>query len=604
MILLQEQVKTIHNDVQVFNQSDACINYINTVKHKRVIFIVSHMVDQCILTRAQEHRSVSVLYILCLARIDAIQTPCFRKFKGMYVDMNVLMKQIQFDMRRMEDEVIGLEILEKTTHSSFSSSKNVNKQDYIFMQSQLLKEIFLKFEDDSTSELVEYCRKIYATNPGQLAVIDELERNYNASKAIWWYTKDSFLYKLINKALRTRDMEPLYNMRTLIRHLQQQILQLSPINDPARSSSTLTLYQGQPMPKDDFLKLQNNEGGLLSVSNFLSTSTDRHVAIAYAGVSDEKTIAVVFELTLDVNHQGKTSFACIESVSSFGDSENEWLFSMGAIFRIGKMILLDGIWYVHLTFTNDEDEVLKKLTAHTSKLIQIQRPNPLVPFCRLLARMDEYRKATELCEKYGQLEDEWEMKATLYDVYAWMYVEKDKNVLALSYHQQALDLVLKHVDANDPLLANYHNNVAMSFDAVGEKQQAIEHYQKAIDLEFKASEPDYTNIAYSYESMGHIFADSRQKSDQVMHYYERALKLMLAHLPSSHSDINSLYEDMATIYENENELDKALALLRDCLAEMEDNSQCDPHELRATYEHIARIYEKTEEVRRSCGDIK
>lgn len=80
---------------------------------------------------------------------------------------------------------------------------------------------------------------------------------------------------------------------------------------------------------------------------------------------------------------------------------------MGAVFRIVKIKLLDGIWYIDLTPTNDQDETLEKLTKHMRKIIQIQRPKPLVPLCRLFARMNEYKKAIELCQKYHLEEDNW-----------------------------------------------------------------------------------------------------------------------------------------------------------------------------------------------------
>jgi tetratricopeptide (TPR) repeat protein len=184
------------------------------------------------------------------------------------------------------------------------------------------------------------------------------------------------------------------------------------------------------------------------------------------------------------------------------------------------------------------------------------------------------------------------MKATLYDTLAWMQVDKYNEDLALQYHKQALDIVAEHVNKNDPLLASYHNNVAISCSAVGQDKQAIEHYQIAIDLESSASQPDYTNIAYSYESMGTILCYSSKKYEQAMNYYERALELMLVHLPSTHPDIDSLYDSMVYIYEKQNELDQALNMLFKCLDINLKSSECKPKELVRTCRHIAEIYQK------------
>lgn len=370
------------------------------------------------------------------------------------------------------------------------------------MHSQLSKNVFLKFQDNSTLELVEYCRAVYADKPSQLALIDEFEHNYDENRAIQWYTRDTFLYKLVNEALRTLHVETLYNMRTFIRHLHQQLTKLFLRDSHTLPTPSLTLYRGLRMPTDELNKLKNNEGGLLSMFSFLSASKSKDIALIYAGESNDETIAVLFQITLNLDRDINTSFACIEHLSHFGESEQESLFSMGTIFRIGNIELLNGIWYVQLTLTNDQDEILEKLTVHMSKIIQIERDNPLVPLCHLLARMNEYNKAIELCERHTKLENGWEIEATLYDTRAIIEVEKRRDDTALYYHEQALNIVKKYVDKNDPILASYYNNAAISYEVNRKDDEAFAHYEMATTLELKALQSDYTSIAYAYESMG------------------------------------------------------------------------------------------------------
>ncbi|CAF4068859.1 unnamed protein product, partial [Rotaria sordida] len=101
-------------------------------------------------------------------------------------------------------------------------------------------------------------------------------------------------------------------------------------------AKTLILYRGQRMLIDEFEKLKNNEGGLLSISNFLSSSTNREVARVYADKSDHEIMAMVFQIILNLNDETSYSFVCIEEFSHIGADEREWLFSMRTIFRIGK----------------------------------------------------------------------------------------------------------------------------------------------------------------------------------------------------------------------------------------------------------------------------
>lgn len=600
-----QQFQIISNDIEVFNDSDICIDYITNLKHQCVLLIVSNSIDQCILKVTQDLSSIFAVYILDL--LDTINheecSESSRKVKGIFININELIKQIKSDIYRIEYDLLGIEIVD-VSNISLPFSNNLNKQEHSFMHSQLLKNIFLKFQDNSILELVEYCRKMYATNPVQLNIVDEFERDYDQSKAIHWYTKDTFLYKLINKALRTRHVETLYNMRTFIRHLHQQLVQLCPTDTRASSTSILTLYRGQRMATDEFEKLKTKQGGLLSISNFLSTSASQEIALIYAGESNDEMTAVVFQITLDLNYTTDSSFACIERFSHFGETEHEWLFSMGTVFRIGKIELLNKIWYIHLTLTNDQDEMLGKLTTHMSKLIQMERPNPLVPLCRLFARMDEFKFAIELCEKYIDLEDGWEIQATLYDTLALVQVEEEENNLALRYHQEALDIVVKHVDKDDPLLAPYHNNVAISSSAAKRDQQAIEHYQIAINLELKATQPDYTSVAYAYDSMGVILFYVFNKYDEALYCYKHALELMIEHLPSAHPDILSVYRTMADIYEIQNETNKALDVLYKCLDAEEKSFEPSSHDIVITCQHIAEIYKKQKRFKEASEMLK
>lgn len=589
-----KQLQTISSYVETFDNPDACLDFMANLSNERVLFIVSDSVDLCVRATIQSLYVVMAMYIWSSLTnsTDEHGSSSTRKVKGIYVDMNELVERIKYDLHRIEHNLIEFNILNKSDISE-PRSKDIDHQEYRFMHIQLLKDIFSKFQDNNTSEFAAYCKKIYVGESAQiLNMINEFERDYEADKAIWWYTRETFLYKLLNKALRTEHVETLYHMRTFIRHLNQQLTHLCPMGDPNQSGSILTLYRGQRMSIAEFEKLKNNEGGLLSVTNFFSTSRVRELAFFYAGQSDDETVAIVFEVTVHLDQKISSSFACIERFSRFGEDEHEWLFSMGTVFRIVKIELLDDIWYINLTPTNDQDETLEKLTKHMSKIIQIERPNPLVPLCRLFARMSEYKKAIELCQKYYLEENNWEIKATLYDTLALMKVDEGDDNAALHHHEQALKTVLDHIDLNDPIAASYFNNVAISSAAIGQHEQAVEHYQKAIDLETNASQPDFTSIAYSYESMGNILYYWIKNYPKALICYERSLELMLAHLPSTHPDIIDLYESIANIYEMHNDLDKVLSISYKRIELMEKNAQSNSRDLIRTYKHVATIYKK------------
>ncbi|CAF4107593.1 unnamed protein product, partial [Rotaria sp. Silwood1] len=48
--------------------------------------------------------------------------------------------------------------------------------------------------------MLEVARAHYNSDQVEMKKIDEFARDYRSTKAIWWYTNDSFAYRLLNRA--------------------------------------------------------------------------------------------------------------------------------------------------------------------------------------------------------------------------------------------------------------------------------------------------------------------------------------------------------------------------------------------------------------------
>ncbi|CAF4813214.1 unnamed protein product, partial [Rotaria sp. Silwood2] len=107
-----------------------------------------------------------------------------------------------------------------------TTTQDVQNHAARFMWSQMLLKTLLQMPSPSNNtnkDLFEEARRLYANNERILAVIEEFEREYQADHAIKWYKCDSFLYRLINKALRTRDICLIFKFRYLIQHIRKQL---------------------------------------------------------------------------------------------------------------------------------------------------------------------------------------------------------------------------------------------------------------------------------------------------------------------------------------------------------------------------------------------
>ncbi|CAF1634338.1 unnamed protein product, partial [Didymodactylos carnosus] len=82
---------------------------------------------------------------------------------------------------------------------------NLNNENSLFIFQQLIVEVLVTkcntHTNESKQDLLNHCRLYYKHDLCELKKIDDFEENYRSTKAIRWYTRDSFLYRLINKSL-------------------------------------------------------------------------------------------------------------------------------------------------------------------------------------------------------------------------------------------------------------------------------------------------------------------------------------------------------------------------------------------------------------------
>ncbi len=91
----------------------------------------------------------------------------------------------------------------------------------------------------------------------ELRNIYEFENNYSSEKALWWYTRESFFYKTLNKALRTQNI----HLRSYINDIYDQL-------EKNYSNSALKVYRFQLISKDEFNHLLKNLGQFISINSF------------------------------------------------------------------------------------------------------------------------------------------------------------------------------------------------------------------------------------------------------------------------------------------------------------------------------------------------
>ncbi|CAF4259660.1 unnamed protein product, partial [Rotaria sordida] len=227
--------------------------------------------------------------------------------------------------------------------------------EFIF---QLFIETSLKVpeecDENAKDDMLIQCRSYYKNNQTEMDKIKDFEENYQPNLAISWYTKDTFLYRIINKALRTKNLSLIYKFRFIIKDLHNQ-LTLAHNQQFVPNSNSITTYRGQLLKQDELNTLKENVHGVLIINTFLSTTYDEEVALSFAGDGERRPFleSVLFEM--NIPSTTTKIFANIQEFSNL-KTEDECLFSCCTIFRIDSCKELGSRWHVQLTLIDQDME--------------------------------------------------------------------------------------------------------------------------------------------------------------------------------------------------------------------------------------------------------
>jgi hypothetical protein len=360
------QLRQVGNTVNTFTDADKCIDFITDIEEKKTLLIVSGSFSQVIVPVVQDISQVRSTYILCQNKSQHEQWALqWSKVKGIFTDTTSICEALKQTVQNYNQNLVSISFI-KT--SDKDSKQNLDELDQSFMNTQILKEILLTidFQQEHVNEFLESCRKQFVVDPVELKHIDQLEKEYHHHQPVWWYTSDCFLYSMLNTALRTMDVELIIRMGFFVRDLHKHIAELhSKQYTGQNQSNSFTVYRGQGLSETDFGQLMKTKGGLMSFNNFLSTSLDRAVSLAFAesNESNGDFIGILFEITVNPSILS-TPFANVSEVSYY-QMEEEILFSMHSVFRIGELKQIDKnnrLWEVNLTLTGDNDPQLHALS--------------------------------------------------------------------------------------------------------------------------------------------------------------------------------------------------------------------------------------------------
>jgi tetratricopeptide (TPR) repeat protein len=441
--------------------------------------------------------------------------------------------------------------------------------------------------------------------------VDEFEAYYDASNAIFWYTRDTFLYRLLNKALREQDIDTLYSLRYFIKdlHIQLKERHISQQREVSAAAAvtisavpatrTETVYRGQLMFNDEFdKKIRDNINGYFSVNTFLSTTTIKDLAIIYAGRDDHCIGAeqsVLFHIDIDKT-VNKFPYANISKQSAFEDDEEEILFTMGAVFRIQSVNLdKEGVWSIYLKLTGEEDEELRVLSEHMRTDIFLG--NPSYSLAKLLYTLANYNAAEQyylLVLTNSEVTDD--LRSIVYNDLGSVHRQLGQYAKAIEYCEKSLEveICIKHLSPSDSRLASIYTNMGLIYNNQDKYQEALVYYNKGVQMHQKQSAPtsrDRRRLAVSYNNIGEIYHKQRCYS-KALEMFEKCLKIELEVLPPAHAEFGTYYNNIAGVYYQLQQYDKAVEYFKKALEIMVISLPSNHLMLATVYNNLGAAFKK------------
>ncbi|CAF4113446.1 unnamed protein product [Adineta steineri] len=342
-----------------FVSVEECYDHITDIKSERKILLVLTEFFEC-LVHFNELNQIHSIYLLEKngENINFNQTQS-SKMVNIFSDKHTLIERLRQDilLTYRNDFSINISSLREITIEQSLTSLDENSLMFVWNQLFIYYLVNSSHIDMETlkKEMIEQCLLEYKNDEVELEKINEFVNNCTYDNVVYWYTRDSFVYRLLNKSFRTRNIDLICKFRYFIILLYKKLKELS-IQQVAEMNHTI-VYRGQSLKTNQLEILLSNVGNLFSTNTMLSTTKNRNVAQIFLS-NDE--VKVLYEITIEnTNYDTIHVFANITELSVFLQEE-EVLFFAGTVFRIESIEPdNESTWIIKLTLINETGEQLE-----------------------------------------------------------------------------------------------------------------------------------------------------------------------------------------------------------------------------------------------------
>ncbi|CAF1198468.1 unnamed protein product [Adineta steineri] len=354
--------------------------------------------------------------------------------------------------------------------------------------------------------------------------------------------------------------------------------------------SSFVVYRGQSLMRTDFEKLIKLKGGLITFNNFLSTSTEQEVSLAFAQIAaiNPGMVGILFVMSIDPSISS-TPFADINETSYFR-GEKEILFSMHSSFRIHDIYQLGSnhnVYQVNLTLTSDTDPDLHTLSEHIRDN-SFPHKTGWYRLGNLLIQIGEFEQAQKIFEvMLHQTSNELE-KGNIYHMLGAINYELGDYINAIELYEKSIEINQKILPPTHPDLAASYRNLGIVYDKMA--KHSINHPLKEKPIETIIA---FNDLPFSTSGNNNdLMSDSMDDYSKAVLSFENALVILQQTFPPDGLTLVTFYELYGTVYEKLGDYDKALSLHKRALEIKQKHLPSNHPSLATSYANHGTAYQQ------------
>lgn len=468
-------------------------------------------------------------------------------------DLEDLVCQFLSDQPRREFDHAAEPLSFTVFNTNGDNDRSTTELNGQFVHSQLLLDCLIRMKSlpSDKNELILRIQKEYQGNAHGLTILREFQENYSCDRALWWYTRASFLYRILNKALRLQDIELLFLFRFFIRDIQLQI-QTDQCPLPTH------VYRGQLISNEELEILKKSKEQFISINSFLSTSVRREVALIYvAGFTPSMdTQPILFEIHIDSQLINNKPAANITSQSCF-PSEEEVLFMPGSIYRIVDLVYEGTLWVIRMILCNDSDHELKSVFEYMKNRYGDGERN-LLSLGGVLYDMGKFTEA-EKC--YRRILDDGiddnHVISTCYHAFGSIALENGDYDSSLEWNHKLLQIYTQTQEIDKSSFAHCYNSIGVAYQKKDDYIQALHSYNTALTIWKQIFGENHPKVAMCLNNLGGVY-HTMGKYSEALECHRQALAIWEIHLPANCPDLGAVHNNIGCVYGCLNYLEDAL----------------------------------------------